>query len=108
MSKSLNPFKLLGSYIGLIIILLLPLYYPDVWGGGSGALIPFGSLLYFSAGFIGSLIILFGIIMGFFLGYLTHLSFRKSIMRGLIVGFISLVIAQLYVAVMLFLIPGSQ
>ena len=98
MKQSYNPFKLFGSYIGLVIILLLPLYFLNIWGPGGGALIPFGLFkVLLLGGFSGFLIFLFGILIGFFLGYLTHLSFRKSILRVILVGIGLLVVALLVI-----------
>ena len=94
--KKYSPLKMWGSYLGALLILLLPIFViPGFFG--LGGIDPFFLLKGFEFfGLLGLGFIVVGMVIGFFLGYWTHISFKKSLSKGFLIGFVSLIISQLF------------
>ena len=94
--KLYRPSKMWGSYLGAVLILLLPIFViPGFFG--PGGIDPFFLLKGFEFfGLLGLGFIVMGMVIGFFLGYWVHISFKKSLRKGFLIGLVSLIIAQLF------------
>lgn len=104
MAKSKNPFKLWGSYVGLVASVLLPtLFCFDscrfFWLFGNMSLNSLSNVL---------LKIIIPISFGFFAGYGTQLAFRKNMLFGFFAGLASILLRVFYIYIFMLLIGSGQ